>query len=370
MTITFYTLAPSPHLEGTLNAVHRHDAVDLRVAYEKKHLEERDWGLHPGEAPHTYLGSWDLTGHGQHVSPKIGSAFWEEAPDLVVVSTSYVSLNTYSLIWQALRRDIPFVFWAERVSRRSSSLVRWARRPFLRWILRRAAGFVGPTRDTVRFYRSEFGYSGPATWVPYHRDLGPFLKLPVRTEPPRTVRFLVLGALNTGKGIDTVLRALAAVERPAELVVVGDGPERASLEALADACRPRHRVQFRSAVSYEAVPSLMKTADVLLFPSRHDGFGMVTMEALAAGRPVVASEAVMSAREYVRLGTNGWLLPVDDVSVWARRMENIIENRDQLPAWSRAARQTVCSCYRVEDDVTRLVDLLHDVRAPSAASHG
>jgi glycosyltransferase involved in cell wall biosynthesis len=206
--------------------------------------------------------------------------------------------------------------------------------------------------------------------MPYHRNLAPFLEVPVQTKPPGTVRFLIVAGLTTGKGVDTALRALAVVEPSAELVVVGDGPERESLEALADACRPHHRVQFRGTVSYEAVPCLMATADVLLFPSRHDGFGMVTMESLAAGRPVLASEAVMSAREYVRPGTNGWLLPVDDVPAWARRMESTIKNCDQLPAWSRAARETVCSRYRVENDVARLVDLLHDVRAPSAAPHG
>ncbi|WP_158705048.1 glycosyltransferase [Salinibacter altiplanensis] len=358
MDVQFYTLAPSPHLVGVLNALSRHPEVDLHVAYEKKWLGERSWGLHPGTAPHTYLGSWDVTGKGQHVSPRLRSMIQEGAPDLAVVNTSYVSPNTYALISLLQRRKVPFIFWAERVSRISSIWVQWLRRPFLQWVLRRASGFVGPTRDTIRFYRSACDYDGPATWVPYHRDLDPFLEVSRPEASSGRLCFLVLGSLTHGKGIDTVLRALAQVERPAEMLVVGDGPRRYALEEMAAACRPRHRVTFRGTIPYEQVPGVMEEADVLLFPSRHDGFGMVTMEAFAAARPVAASKAVMSAREYIRPGENGWLLPVDDVSAWARRMEAILETEDSLPEWGRAARATIQSDYCVEEDVDRLVRFL------------
>jgi glycosyltransferase involved in cell wall biosynthesis len=125
-------------------------------------------------------------------------------------------------------------------------------------------------------------------------------------------------------------------------------------------------------VSYDRVPALMQEAEVLLFPSRHDGFGMVTMEALAAGRPVVASRAVMSARQYVRPGVNGWLLPVESPSAWGQQIETILDARERLPRWGRAARDTVCTDYSVEDDVTRLVHFLERIRSedPSSAKAG
>ncbi len=369
MTVTFYTLAPSPHLAGTLNALHRQKKVDLRVVYEKKHLDERDWGLHPSEAPHTYLHSWDLTGQGQHVSMATGAKLREAPPDVAIVNISYVSPNTYGLIWQLRRRDIPFVFWAERVSRLSRTFVKRIRRPLLRWILRRAAGFVGSTEDTVQFYRSSLGYEGPATWIPYHRDLSPFLELSTVKGLDERVCFLFLGSLTHGKGIDTTLRALARVERPVEVIVVGDGPKREPLERVARSQCSHHRVRFLGHVAYDHVPDIMQEAEVLLFPSRHDGFGMVTMEALAAGRPVLASRAVMSARQYIQTGINGWLLPVDDPSAWSERIESILGAREQLPRWSRAARKTIYSDYDVTRDVSRLVCFLERL-LPEQASSG
>ena len=361
MNIQFFTLAPSPHLVGVLDELHRRPSVSLRVVYEQKWLNERSWGLHAGTAPHTYLESWDVTGYGQHVSPKLRSAVQGATPDVAVVNTSYVSPNTYALLYLLRRREIPFVFWAERVSRLSYSLVKWVRRPFLKWILGQAAGFVGPTEATVQFYRSAFGYEGPATWVPYHRDLTPFLNLSSATNPDGRVCFLVLGSLTHGKGIDTVVRALASVERPSEVLIVGDGPKREALERMAEARCTHHRVRFLGRVSYDRVPALMQKAEALLFPSRHDGFGMVTMEALAAGRPVAASRAVMSARQYVRPGTNGWLLPAEEALAWSEQIEAILDAREQLPRWGRAARDTVCSHYRVEEDVSRLLRFLENL---------
>ncbi len=358
MDIQFFTLAPSPHLVGVLDELYRRPSANLQVVYERKWLDERSWGLHSGEAPHVYLGSWDVTGYGQHVSLRLRSEMQGAAPDVAVVNTSYVSLNTYALICLLSRRDIPFVFWAERVSRLSYSLVKWIRRPFLKWILGRAAGFVGPTEATVQFYRSSFSYEGPATWVPYHRDLTPFLELSSATNPDGRVCFLVLGSLTHGKGIDTVVRALANVERPSEVLIAGDGPKREALERMAETRCTHHRIRFLGRVPYDRVPELMQEAEVLLFPSRHDGFGMVTMEALAAGRPVVASRAVMAARQYVRPGANGWLLPAEDASAWSEQIEAILDAREQLPQWGQAARDTIRSRYCVKEDVSRLLRFL------------
>ncbi len=368
MNIQFYTLAPSPHLVGVLDELHRRPSVDLKVIYERKRLSERSWGLHPGEAPHTYLDSWDVGGYGQHVSPTLWTKGLEAAPDVVIVNTSYVSLNTYVLVLRLVLRDIPFVFWAERTSQLSSTLVKRVRCHLLQWIFCRASGFVGPTEDTIQFYRSLLGYGGPATWVPYHRDLSPFLELSLPSPSPKRTCFLVLGTLNHGKGVDTVLRALADVERPTEMFIVGEGPRREILEEMASACRSRHSVRFLGRVPYDQVPELMREADALLFPSRHDGFGMVTMEALAAGRPVVASDAVMSARQYVQPGKNGWILPTDDVPVWRHRIETVIQNAEKIPQWSRAARSTIRSEYNVVEDISRLLCFLEGLLPKKSSS--
>lgn len=359
MNLSFFTLAPSPHITGLLDTLSSDDRVALRVVYERKWLSDRRWGLHLGEAPHVFLESVDLWGYGQLCGPHIVAELHHHPPDLAIVNTSYVSLNTYLLIYLLQQADIPFVFWAERPSRLSRPAVKIARQPLLRWILNRAAGFVGSTRATVDFYRQVLGYCGSGTHIPYHRSLDPFLELPLCGESPSRPKFLLLGTLSHGKGIDTILRALARLTEPVQLQVVGKGPYEPELRQLAERTGYRHEVSFTGEVAYEAVPSVLAAADVLLFPSRHDGFGMVTMEALAAGVPVMASTAVMSALEYIKPGYNGWLLPVDDEHAWAAQLQQVMETPQQVLPMARAARATIGEAYDVQRDAARLLSFLN-----------
>jgi glycosyltransferase involved in cell wall biosynthesis len=361
MNVQFYTIGPSPHLVEVLDALHRRPSVELEVVYECEHLPGRDWEPAFGEAPCVCLDSRDLFGRGQLWDSEILRVAETGAPDVAVVSTSYASLNTYAIIWRLCRDDIPFVFWAERLSPLSPWWVDRARHLPVQWILSRASGFVGSTQATVNFYDEAFQFEGPMCSVPYHRDLTAFLDLPVLEAPPREgLRFLIVSSLTEGKAVDVVLRALQNVSPSVDLQILGDGPQRERLEREAEHCG-LHEVEFLGTVPYEQVPAVVGQAHVVLFPSRHDGFGMVTMEALAAGVPVVASDQVMSALEYIESGYNGWITSVDDVDAWRNAIQYIVDRRDQLPEWSAAARDTVVTMYDVDEDVEALVSFLHAV---------
>lgn len=111
-----------------------------------------------------------------------------------------------------------------------------------------------------------------------------------RTPPPpeETVRFVSVGRLLAWKGFDLGLRAFAEAALPeAEYWVVGDGPERARLEALAQALGVAGRVRFWGRLPRPAALELLGQAHVLVHPSLHDSGGWVCTEALAARRPVV-----------------------------------------------------------------------------------
>ncbi len=110
--------------------------------------------------------------------------------------------------------------------------------------------------------------------------------------PPGPLTFLFVGRLLDWKGVDLGLRAFAkaCAEAPdamtgARFVVVGDGPERARLDALA--ARLGARVEFRGAVPRDEALGALAEAHALVHPSLHDSGGYATLEALAAGRPVV-----------------------------------------------------------------------------------
>lgn len=127
------------------------------------------------------------------------------------------------------------------------------------------------------------------------------------------------------KGFDVLIEAVAlmeAAERP-EVVIVGDGPDRALLEALA--LRRDVNATFTGAVAPGEVGEWYRRARLVCVPSRREGFGMITAEALTAGRPVVAT-AVGAAPHFITEGVNGFLAPPDSADALAAALNKALQS--------------------------------------------
>lgn len=102
------------------------------------------------------------------------------------------------------------------------------------------------------------------------------------------LRVLALTRLVRGKGVEDAIRAAIACRTRVHLTVAGDGPERRKLEALARGGLPPDRVAFPGWLGEEAVYRAYRDADVFCLPTTRDSFGMVLVEAMAHGLPVLA----------------------------------------------------------------------------------
>ncbi|HYB59711.1 MAG TPA: glycosyltransferase family 4 protein [Candidatus Acidoferrales bacterium] len=123
---------------------------------------------------------------------------------------------------------------------------------------------------------------------------------------------LFVGRLISEKNVDLVIRALPA---HSTLCIVGDGPEKERLVRLSREVNAR--VCFASGLSYEQLVSIMKASNALVLPSVREGFGIVALEALACGTPVITTNAWQNAaKELINHGENGFLVSavVDDIA--------------------------------------------------------
>lgn len=149
----------------------------------------------------------------------------------------------------------------------------------------------------------------------------------------RPFRFLTVGRLVPAKGLDLLLRALAAVggsTHESELVVVGEGPSASHLRALAVRLGVSHRVTWTGAIGPSQVPAVMASCDAFVLPSRHESFGVVLAEATASGLPVVATRC--GGPEEIVNEINGLLVDVDDVDGLAQAMRSIQHEHAQYHA--------------------------------------
>jgi glycosyltransferase involved in cell wall biosynthesis len=134
------------------------------------------------------------------------------------------------------------------------------------------------------------------------------------------------GRMHRQKGFDVLLPAFAktAAQVPSELWLLGEGPNRAALEAQAAELGVAESVRF---LGFQANPlSFFRAADLFVLSSRWEGFGNVVVEALGCGTPVLSTDCPFGPAEVLEDGRWGKLVPVEDVGALAGGMREILTN--------------------------------------------
>jgi glycosyltransferase involved in cell wall biosynthesis len=179
---------------------------------------------------------------------------------------------------------------------------------------------------------------------------------PAKQERPK--RLLFVGRLAAVKGLPILLEAVAMLrpEFDLELILAGDGAERAMLSARSRALGIEDRVRFRGYQSPAQVQGLLREADVFVLPSFAEGVPVVLMEAMAAGVPVVATQ-VAGIPELVEHERTGLLVPPGDARLIAEQVARVLDDpllRDRLIA---AAKRKVAAEFNVHTEACRLFEL-------------
>lgn len=159
---------------------------------------------------------------------------------------------------------------------------------------------------------------------------------------PGTVRVGFLGRLDPVKRVGDLVQAMTHLPPSYHLHVFGDGAERVNLRDRIRNLNLRHRVTLHGTV--ESPASALAMMDVLVLPSQAEGFGLVLIEAMAAGIPVVATDAP-GIRNVVHHEMTGLLVPVGDPSMLAQAIRRISEDVELQDRLVRRARQHVRSHY-------------------------
>jgi len=134
---------------------------------------------------------------------------------------------------------------------------------------------------------------------------------------------------------------------PFHWTIAGEGEERSFLEANLKSDSPHQTVSFTGMVLYNEVPALLQQHDVCLLTSDYEGFGLSVAESMGHGLVPVVSDLPAGIPEMVDK-SNGILVPVDDVSGYARGIIHLHAHREELAAKSAAARQRVKIKFSVE----------------------
>ncbi|HEX4823846.1 MAG TPA: glycosyltransferase family 4 protein [Candidatus Polarisedimenticolaceae bacterium] len=252
----------------------------------------------------------------------------EEKPDRIV---SFIDATNVLALIAARGRGIPVVV-SERIDPHHHTIP-WGWRALRRSVYPWAHTIVVQTQGAADFF--------PAAWrarivvIP-----NPVPDLPaVAIAAPKRPSIVAMGRLDPQKGFDLLVDAFASIAASIpewELTILGEGPERASLEARVARGGLAGRVHLPGRVT--DVASVLNGAEIFVLSSRYEGFPNALLEAMAAGLAAVAFDCPSGPREIVRDGIDGILVPPGDVPALAEAVSSLARDPGRRRALGEKAR--------------------------------
>ncbi|MBP2407083.1 glycosyltransferase [Streptomyces syringium] len=238
---------------------------------------------------------------------------------------------------------------------------------------------IATCRDEVRELAAMGIAADRTTIVPCGVDTTVFTPHgPAAPRPPRRHRLLQIGRLVKRKGAALSITALTALPGT-ELLIAGgppphqlhQDPEVRRLRETARRTGVADRVRFTGGLPRESIPALLRSADVVLCPADYEPFGIVPLEAMGCGTPVVAT-ATGGHLDTVADPATGRLFTPGDPAALARAVTALLADPARRAACGAAGRRRVLTRYGWDQVAAATWDVYHDVLAlhPSHPSRG
>jgi glycosyltransferase involved in cell wall biosynthesis len=368
-TISFLFNEATPYHNILLKGMRDADAsLTIYYLYKK-------WALHPWdiERESQALGRVFYIDNLLQVFTKIGKHLVADKPDCMVVAGYRDVRNLITFLLLKLRK-VRFAFWSDtpNLEKERSQIRRSIRSMGLSWLFRHAEAIFATGQVGVEAYNSLGCPANKLKNLPYTIDLEAPHKLSTNAKAyaatlrenlrlEGTLVFLAAGQLIERKRYDVALRAFAQAlpaspEGKAVILIAGEGPEKQALADLASSLGLASQVHFLGWVQPGEMAGVFEVADVLLHPAAYEPYGLVVLEAMAWGLPVLASHRTMAAVDQVRHGENGFIHQMGEVEELAQHISYFLEDPQRAREMGAKARQTV-----EEWPVSRIVQTILDV---------
>jgi len=232
----------------------------------------------------------------------------------------------------------------------------------LKWMVQPCDALSANSAFTARLVHEMIGRE--AIVIPYGATVEVHEPVTTRAAAENRPRILFVGRLIERKGLPYLIEAMAELRQhlPATLDVVGTGRQRAALEQLATECGVADAVRFAGRVGDRELAQLYAASDVFVLPSIVDrrgdteGLGVVLLEAMSYGRPVVATN-VGGIPDIVRHEQTGLLVPQKDPHALAEALHRLLTDRDLAERLGAAGRDYAATHFSWPSIVDRVMSL-------------
>ncbi len=353
--------APSPYNDFLFRSLDANSAINLKVHFKEKYLASHPWNRPMAQGfPSRYYNKtfgldWEL----------IALAMKDE--DSLFVLGGWNNFTIWAVLNILMIRKRPFILWTDtpNVEKHRMMLKDKLRSHWLKIIFNNAVAVMGTGKPGCEALEN-IGCSKEKIFnFPY------WTQLPQEWDDDKAITktstiFFSIGRLDRIKGYDLAIRAfdkavLSVKQKNMEYWIFGDGPERNTLEGLAKKLNITEMIKFWGWQDPAFIQKEIKKADVFIHPALWEPYGVVVLEAMAQGKPVMASDKTMAALDRIQPGINGFIHTTGDTEQMAEQMSFFIQRPDQIDKMGKGARHTA-----VEWPVERGVEIIKKIAVGSS----
>ena len=381
--VLLVTNIPTPYRIPLFNEIARQLAgqgIQLQVLFGNYGYPLRQWeiDMEACRFPYEVIGSRpiEIRGDAEKTMFSYGGLFTclrQKAPDLVVVagfSAATLQVWAYSYL-----RSVPYIIWTGSVSNPwNKHMQKRAARPWLRTLqrkafVRRASGFVA-YGSRAKSYLMGLGAPPDSIHIGintvdtrfFAEEAQRLRALNHKCEGKR--RLVTVGYLRASKGNMKILRVIEKVARQRSdfvLDIVGDGEDRPRLESYVRRNNLSEHVRFHGFRQKEELPAFLARSCCSLFTTYYDIWGLVLVEAMAAGLPVMASVNAGATCDLIKEGYTGFAVDFADTDYAADRIRWILDHPREAEVMGENARSFIAEHVTLEASASGFVNAILDV---------
>lgn len=344
MKIAFLIEIPTPYRDSFFAELNRNQDFDFEVIYCAASEYGRGWKEEEKKYPCKILSGFSYPVVGKNIFVlKVNPGIWGQLSrvryDTVIISGYIQPTMQLAILW-CLWHKVPYILWSESHNLKPRPIFkRLLKRPLVRLVVKKAAAFLcmgsnsrdylisyGAAPDKVFFFPNIPDVKKISEESSLYRQniMGLRRALGIQGNPV----VIYSGRLIGIKNIKTLLKAFELVQYEipqAGLVLAGEGPLRSRLESLARELK-LNNVYFAGFIPPKDLVKYYVCADIFVFPSYNDQWGVVVQEAMACGLPVVVSDKVGCARDLVLPNRNGYILPAENTEGFASAILKLLQD--------------------------------------------
>jgi glycosyltransferase involved in cell wall biosynthesis len=247
----------------------------------------------------------------------------------------------------------------------------WLRRP-IRYLLKRADALVGQSRNTLQNVVDIYGVRRDEQLIPLGIDRPPNAAPAAHRDfgiPDDAFVMVTVGRIVARKATTHLVKALHAADRNrAHLIVVGGGPDAAAVREAAAAAGLGERVHMVGQVSQERKYQALSIADIFVSTSQHEGFGLVFLEAMAFGLPIICYDHG-GQTDFLTSGTTGYVVPLNEITAFTKAVQDLSDQPQLRQTMARNNRRLV-EDYFIDKCAVRYETVFQDAVRKYASERG